>query len=498
MKWDNNKPANRTTQAAWLALANLMSLSIGVVTAAILSRFMNKAEYGTYRQVIYIYSTLLFIFSLGLPKAYSYFLARIPIEEGLDVTRKIGLLFLGLSSVFSSILFFGSDFIADLMRNPMLSANLKYFSVTPMLLMPVMGVENILTVYGMSRIVVMYASISRGFMIICTILPVIVLNTGASGAVIGFTVSAFITCIAGARLSAFPFRHVKSQNTHLSVSDILRFSMPVFTASIYGFIISSASCFFVSRYFGVEKFALFVNGYRELPFAGIIISSTAAVLLPEFSKMHKSGTDSHKFIELWKSAMFKSSAIIYPLSVFCCVFADDIICTIYGKEYHDAAILFRIITTINVARIVPYAPIMLALGKGKAFSNAHLVTAVLIVGFNMLCLRMPFHSTTAIAVIHTLCTVLCLIMMLSVIARSLNTTVVNLIPGNEILKILVSSAISGIMAKATCGYLCAVSSMASIITGLVVFVAIYAMIVNLMRIDYQNILKPIIPQMTKA
>ncbi len=38
-----------------------------------------------------------------------------------------------------------------------------------MLLMPVMGVESILTVYGMSRIVIIYVAISRTFMIVCTI-----------------------------------------------------------------------------------------------------------------------------------------------------------------------------------------------------------------------------------------------------------------------------------------------------------------------------------------
>ena len=62
---------------------------------------MTTVEYGTYRQVIYIYSTLLMIFSFGLPGAYSYFLARVPVEEGQAVIRKFSVLFWGLSSVFS-------------------------------------------------------------------------------------------------------------------------------------------------------------------------------------------------------------------------------------------------------------------------------------------------------------------------------------------------------------------------------------------------------------
>ena len=152
---------NRAVQASWLAIANLLSLSTGMFISAVLSRFMTVTEYGTYRQVFYVYSTLLIIFSMGIPKAYSYFLPRVPVEEGKDVVRKLSLLFLTFSSIFSIILFFGARTIAELLNNPLLTNNLKYFAITPMLLMPVMGVENILTVYGMSRFVVIYIIISR-------------------------------------------------------------------------------------------------------------------------------------------------------------------------------------------------------------------------------------------------------------------------------------------------------------------------------------------------
>ena len=61
-------PKNRTVLTFLLALANLMSFSVGIITAAILSRYMDVVEYGTYRQVIFIYTTLLVVFSMGLPK----------------------------------------------------------------------------------------------------------------------------------------------------------------------------------------------------------------------------------------------------------------------------------------------------------------------------------------------------------------------------------------------------------------------------------------------
>ena len=91
---------NRTAQTSWLAFANFISLISALIISAVLSRFMTPAEYGTYCQVNYVYSTLLVLFSFGLPGAYSYFLARVPVEEGRDVVRKLNLLF------FRSFVFF--------------------------------------------------------------------------------------------------------------------------------------------------------------------------------------------------------------------------------------------------------------------------------------------------------------------------------------------------------------------------------------------------------
>lgn len=395
-----NAGRSRTLQALWLALANLLSLSVTLVMQAVLCRYMTTSEYGTYSQVLYVYNTLLAVFSLGLPKAYSYYLARVSPEEGRDIVRKLNGLFLLLASVFSCILLWQAAAIAGVLGNPLLAEPLRLFAAAPMLLMPVLGVENILVVYGKAHLVAVYVLISRAFMIACVVLPVVVFDAGVSGAVAGFVLASLVTCVAGLKLSSVPFRNVSPVKSRLTVRELLRFSMPVFASSMYGFVIGSASQFFVSRYLGVEDFALFANGYRELPLAGMIIGAAAGVLLPEFSRMSGEGADGGQFVRLWQAAVLKSSAIIYPLSVFCCVFAPEIICLLYGEGYREAAGLFRIVTVVNLARIMPYAPVLFALGRGKAFARAHLVTALLIVGLDLLCV-MAFPSLWAIAAIAT-------------------------------------------------------------------------------------------------
>ena len=53
-----NAGRSRTLQALWLALANLLSLSVTLVMQAVLCRYMTTSEYGTYSQVLYVYNTL--------------------------------------------------------------------------------------------------------------------------------------------------------------------------------------------------------------------------------------------------------------------------------------------------------------------------------------------------------------------------------------------------------------------------------------------------------
>lgn len=149
---DRTNAHSRTVQTSFWAFANLLSLSVSIIIAAILSRFMDRIKYGTFRQVIYVYSTLVIVFSMGLPRSYTYFLARVPVEEGADIVRLLNRMFLCLAAAFSLTLFFGPRTIADLLDNRLLTDNLRYFAITPVFLMPAMGVENILTVYGRERL----------------------------------------------------------------------------------------------------------------------------------------------------------------------------------------------------------------------------------------------------------------------------------------------------------------------------------------------------------
>ena len=148
--------------------------------------------------------------------------------------------------------------------------------------------------------------------------------------------------------------------------------LPVFASGIYGFVIASSSQFFVSRFFGVEAFAVFANGYKELPFANMAIVAVGGVLLPEFSRMFKERTGAVGALELYKGVIVKSASLVYPLSIFCGFFALEIVIVLYGVFYSQSAILFMLVTVVNLLRIVPCGSILFATGNGGMFAKAHM------------------------------------------------------------------------------------------------------------------------------
>ena len=88
MQDNSNIHTSNTLQVFWVALGGLSSLGLSIISAAILSRYFDKAEYGTYKQILYVYTTLLVIFSAGLPRVYAYFLPRYSLEEGKAIVWK--------------------------------------------------------------------------------------------------------------------------------------------------------------------------------------------------------------------------------------------------------------------------------------------------------------------------------------------------------------------------------------------------------------------------
>lgn len=492
-----NKKTNNTQQAFWVALGSLFSFGFGIISSVILSRYFLKADYGTYKQVLYVYSTMLVVFTLGLPKAYSFFLPRTDNSQGKDVIAKITNLFIIMGACFTIALFLLSGQIATLLKNEDLELAIKIFSPVPFFLLPTMGLEGILATYRMTQFTAIYTVITRIAMLLCVVLPVVFFDASYIGALIGFTVSSFLIFLAALYLKYLPLKEYNREKSALTYKEIFNYSLPLMVASLWGVIETSSDQFFISRYYGKEVFADYSNGAMELPFISMILGATAAVLSPIFSKMSYQKVDIKKELyPLWIRVFEKSSMLTYPLLIFAICFAEEIMILLYGESYAGSAIYFQIFNLYFFFKVIIYGPYLINTGKQRLYANAHMYSVIILIPIQLMTLYF-IDSPVALIVVSVAVKIGRTFFFLSVISKDFDMKLRQVLPIKPLIKIMLPAAIFVFSIKYTLDENFELNNFLMLFFGAIVYFSLYALYSFVFKIDYWSIVSPMIKKKIK-
>lgn len=368
---------SNSSQALWLSIGQFSTFVISFLSAAILSRYLDKTEYGTYKQILYVYVTLQSLFTMGLPNVFSYFIPRLEIGQQKTFINSMNTIFLIIGAIFSITLFLFSDLIADILKNEELSIGLKLFSPFPLFTLPTMGVEAIYTAIRRTKTIAIYQLVSRILMVICIVLPVIIIDNNYRIAIIGWGLASFITFLFAIYLKKKPYINVSKEHIENLNKQIFKYSTPLLGAFIFGFIISFADQFFISRYYGTKVFADYSNGCLSIPIAVMITSSVKNVLLPYISRADHNGELSSAMIS-YKNAIKKSSLLVFPILTFCFVFSTDIMIFLYGEQYDTSSLYLKSYIIRDFIAILPYFSVLMALNMSKTYMYMHIYGAIYI------------------------------------------------------------------------------------------------------------------------
>lgn len=483
---------NNTKQAAWVAIGSLCTFGFSIVSSMILSRYFNKADYGTYKQVVYVYSTLVTVFTLGLPRAYSYFLPRVELVQSKSLIRKITNLFYILGGVFSLLLFVFAPQIAVFLKNPDLIKALRVFAIVPFFMLPTMGLGGILATFKQTKFLAIYNILHNVFKLLCVVLPVMIWNLGYVEALLGLVGSSFITFLVALYLKYLPVKKEGNDPCPVTYKDIFKFSLPLLTASLWGILITSADQFFVSRYFGNEVFADFSNGSIELPFIGMITGACATVLSPVFSKMsHEKVDPKTEIYPLWMTVFEKTAKLIYPIVIYCMIFSDVVMVVLYGQKYAVSDTYFRIKLIANFFTLIVFGPLIINIGKVKYYSRVHMVTAFLVIGLEYLSVK-TIHSPYAISWVSMLCHVGKIFAMLFMVSRFFGVKIYQLFPLKLIGKILIPSSLLLLLERWILMDLLRLDAIIVLFVSFALYAILFFGYSLLVKMDYIGLIKPLI------
>lgn len=376
-----NHSESNFNQVLWLAISSFSTFALALVSAAILSRFLSKEDYGTYKQILFIYTTLQVVFSAGLPGVFAYFIPRLTNGQGKFLINSINRVFILIGLFFSIFLYLISGIIADVLNNPELSIGLKIFSPFPLFTIPAIGVEGIYTAIRKTKSILIYQLFNKLLMLFFIVLPVIIWHGSYRMAIIGWGIASFFTFLVAMYLKNRPYTEVAKEWVPDFYKTIFDYSLPLMGASLVGFVLHSANPFFISRYYGTEVYAEYSNGYITLPFIVMIAGSIKNVLLPLFSKAEKEG-NMKEALETYYRAFLQSINLVYPMVFFCLFFARDIVILLYGEQYEASKTFLQISLIRDFAEVIPYFSVLLAIGRSKIYLIIHVFATILIWGLD--------------------------------------------------------------------------------------------------------------------
>jgi O-antigen/teichoic acid export membrane protein len=481
---------NNSVQAFWVAVGSFSSFALSIVSTAILSRYFIKSEYGTYRQVIYVYNTLLIVFSAGLPSVFAYYLPKHTLGQGREVVFKISrvLFFLGL--IFSVFLFCFSGIIAVLLKNPELSRGLKYFSPVPMLMLPTLGIEGIFSTYKKTIFIAVYNVISRLLTLLFIVVPVILFKGGYLSAIEGWLLASFLTLVLALFFKIIPFRGITKETSGLRVSEILKYSVPIAVASIAGIAIKAADQFYISRFFGPEIFADFSNGFIELPFVGMITGAAATILMPLFSKIVSDKTDSGQIISLWQSSLRKSTIIIYPIVLFFIFFSKETMSVLYSSLYTSSAKYFVTILVLNFFNVIVFAPLLLSLGETKFYAYVHVVLAAVAWILEYMAVII-FNNPMAVAILSVTLSIIKILVFLRFSSRKIGISFGCLFPVGRLSIIFLHSLVCVLIISLFKIVLSSTGNLLIIVISGIGYLILLYFSSRIFSIDYHGLVKPL-------
>ena len=488
--------ANNSKQAFWVLLGALSAFIFSLVSAIILSRYFTKADYGTFKQILYIYNTLLVIFTLGLPRTYSFFLPRVPIEEAKSVIKKINNILIASGLCMGGIIYFGAELIANLLNNKELINPLRYFSLVPAFMLPTIGLEGILATYKKTQLLAFYDIVTKLLLLIFVVTPVVLMGGDVVSAIVGFSVASFISFILATFIKYQPIKNITPVTTSLSYKEIFNYAIPIFIAGFWGILINSSDQFFISRYFGTEIFAEFANGALELPFVSMVISATTIVLAPIYSKKAFDGSARAKeeIIQLWHSVLNKTIKITYPLIAFFYCFADMVMVALYGQAYINSGEYFEIKLLVNFFTIVAFGPLLLSIGGNKYYYRVHMYGAIVLIALQALSVLL-ISSPIALVWISVICQIGRILAMLLFVAIYFDVKLYQLFSWDVIAK-LVPCFIILYAIKYALLFLIGDSNVFFILsTAAILYLILFVIWAYIAKLDYLSIIKPLFKRM---
>ncbi len=434
------------SQLAWhsilLLAGKVISGLASIAGGIVLARWLTVEDYGTYSQLVLIASTLVFFSNLALPRSLYFFIPRARLAgEKKHVAVQVVAAVVISSLFFALLLLPSAPFLADVMQNPAIRVSIIFVAVYLFFL----SVSDLFEPFMVS---VDHASIIARVEAVCGVglfLAVVVPLT--LGMDYRYILLCFSAVLCG-KIAVMLYHLVRLDGDDFQaplfggIVKKIQYAAPLALGSMIGILGRRIDQFIISSMYLPADYAIYARGAFELPLVALIPMTISNLMLPGFAKDF---ADNRLERVAWQFAdkARKVALMFFPLTVLMLILSEAFIVLMFSDKYLGSVPVFRIYLLILPFRITIHGVIVRAAGKTSLFIAGDLLYVFSNIFISLILIK--FVGTTGAA----WGTVIALAIYTFYISwhnrKILNTDLYHLFPWHDLLKIAITSVVSGIL-----------------------------------------------------
>jgi O-antigen/teichoic acid export membrane protein len=375
---------SRTAKVLILSSGQALTALVGILSTAILTRLLTKADFGSYRQAMLAYAFAAPFVILGFDRTlYAFLPGETKRPRGLLVENLILLTIAGgLLSLFISL--GGDRLLANRFNNPALASLILLMLLYPLLMLPASAISACLMSRNKTEQLAIFNILSRLCLFLLVITPCYFLPK-ASVAILGHVTAAVIVTAIAVYLMFRACPGPTWKPTWNGMKRQVDFAIPLGLSSIIGTTGIMLDQMLVSLRCTPEIFAVYSVGAMEIPLIGIVTGSITSVVIVDYVCFYREG-NLQAIVNLIHKAMVKSAILILPIMAFLFCIAPELIRLLFGMSYEWSAVPFRIYLLQLPIRTITFGAILQSTMNSKyiLMSSILYLTANAIFGWTLI------------------------------------------------------------------------------------------------------------------
>jgi len=363
------------------------------VIPVVLVRAFDQAEFGTYKQIFLLYTTIYGLAQLGMAESLFYFLPRSPERGGFYATNAT-LILSGSGLAAWAVLVATRSKLSGLLSNDGLSRYLGQLGILVALMLASSALEIVLTSRGRYG----WASLSYGLSDVAraaaSIIPVLLLR-GLQGLLLGGI------AFAGLRLAAMLLYLRKEYGRGLrpdgtAFREQIAYALPFQASVILGILESSFHQYAVSRSFDAATFAIYSVGCLQIPLVDLVAGSAANAMMVRMGEEMREGRPG-AVLRAWHDTTRRLALVFFPMAALLIVSAPQLIPVVFTRSYLASVPIFSVWTATIVFTVFQVDAVLRTLAGTRFLMGlyfAKLVFIALLIGPFMA----AFHLVGAVLV----------------------------------------------------------------------------------------------------